>query len=79
MPMVAEPELAEPEAVVEGPAVARRRLLSRPPLPAGAPPLGATPVDLVDGGISGQASGALPPTDSPANGATTVDREASAL
>ena len=83
MPMstMAEPELAEPEAVV--PEAAARQVApplppTPPPLPAEPPPLGATPVDLVDGGISGQASGAPPPIDSPF-GATPADGEASAL
>jgi SAM-dependent methyltransferase len=52
-----------------------------PPLPSEETPLpiGATPVDLVDGSLSGQAAAALPPpTDSPF-GATPVDGEASAL
>ncbi len=80
-PEAAEPEAAEPEAVVPEAAareVAPPRPPTPPPLPAEPPPLGATPVDLVDGGISGQASGAPPPIDSPF-GATPVDGEASAL
>ncbi len=86
MPMVAEPELAEPELaepeVVVPPAVEREAAAPPPPAPPPPPaetlPVGATPVDLVDGGISGQASGAPPPLDSPF-GATPVDGEASAL
>ena len=79
MSTMAEPELAEPEAVE------REAAAPTPAAPAPAPPppsaealpVGATPVDLVDGGVSGQASGA-PATDSPF-GATPVDGEASAL
>jgi len=85
MPMatMAEPELAEPE-LAEPAAVEREAAAPPPPAPppppplAETPPVGATPVDLVDGGISGQASGAPPPIDSPF-GATPVDGEASAL
>ena len=76
MPMVAEPELAEPEAIEREAAAPPPP--APPPPPVETPPVGATPVDLVDGGISGQASGAPPLTDSPF-GATPVDGEASAL
>jgi SAM-dependent methyltransferase len=86
MPMVAEPELAEPEAVVPPaaalpppPMEARQPAAAAPPPPPpDAAPLGATPVDLVDGGISGQAGAPPPPLDSPF-GAAPVDGEASAL
>ncbi len=76
LPMVAEPELAEPAAVERE--AAPPLPPTPPPLPVEPPPVGATPVDLVDGGISGQASGAPPPIDSPF-GAAPVDGEASAL
>ena len=76
MPMVAELELAEPEAV-ERAVVAPPPPAPPPPVPE-TPPVGATPVDLVDGGISGQAGAPPAPTDSPF-GATPVDGEASAL
>jgi SAM-dependent methyltransferase len=90
MPMVAEPEPAEPEPAarqVAEPVPAalapeREAVAAPPPFhpePETPRPVGATPVDLVDGGISGQASEApAPPTDSPF-GATPVDGEASAL
>jgi SAM-dependent methyltransferase len=78
MPMatMAEPVSAEP-AVVEHEEASLPPSAPTPP-PVEAPPVGATPVDLVDGGFSGQASGAPPPIDSPF-GATPVDGEASAL
>ncbi len=93
LPIVAEPEPAEPEpaepepakpqsaepALLE-PATATAPLPVQHPSPAETPPpVGATPVDLVDGGISGQASGAAPPAADSPFGATPVDGEASAL
>jgi SAM-dependent methyltransferase len=82
LPMVPVPDPAEPEQA-ETPAVERA---AAPPAPAPPPapvetplPVGATPVDLVDGGLSGQSAEAPPPpTDSPF-GSTPVDGEASAL
>jgi SAM-dependent methyltransferase len=86
LPIVAEPEPVEPEPVE--PESLERGAFEAEPAPAPAPvasmaetppPVGATPVDLVDGGRSGPASGALPPpVDSPF-GATPIDGEASAL
>jgi SAM-dependent methyltransferase len=92
LPVVAEPEPVAPEpaelesivpAVVDHAAAPATPVSPPvpPPPPAETPlPIGATPVDLVDGGLSGQSAGAppLPPTDSPF-GSTPVDGEAAAL
>jgi SAM-dependent methyltransferase len=88
MPMVAEPEPAEPEPVEPEPAAPAppRPAAVAPPLPVQQevpaetpPPIGATPVDLVDGGISGRAAGSPPPPPDSPFGTTPVDGEASAL
>ena len=87
MPMAAEPEIAEPEAIDPQAAapppppmeVREPQAAAAPPSPPEAPPLGATPVDLVDGGISGQAAGSPSPLIDSPFGAAPVDGEASAL
>ena len=76
-PLTAPPEPAEPDAVEQENATPAPTATATPPV-AETLPVGATPVDLVDGGLSGQAPGAPPPADSPF-GVTPTDGEASAL